>query len=199
MPDAMLAGLPRLVRAGDEIAWRGQAFLAMGVAVAVYWVASWLLDATTHPIETLVAVPIVAAPTLALAGLTSSRLVREGLAATRRPPRLAVYETRADARERHARFTLIVLLGAVLLLVFDRLTGGGVMSGLVAGAFCSLGVVDLREAGRWRAAERDRSARLYLLVRPNALVARWGRTEVYEVLGSDSDRKPRDPVGLELP
>ena len=68
---------------------------------------------------------------------------------------------------------------------------GGVMAGLLAGLFGTAGAVDWLESRRWRAAERDRDARLYLLIGPNALVARFGRTQVYEAPRRDADRGAR--------
>jgi hypothetical protein len=122
--------------------------------------------------------------------------VREGLRETLPPPRLSVYETVADGRERRARFGGIVLLGAVVLLVFDRVTNGdGTMAGLLTGLFVAAGAVDLGEARRWRGAERDRDARLYVLIRANAMVARFGRAEIYEERRPDQDRRP-DPVAF---
>ncbi len=194
MPDVMLAGLPRLVRIAEEMRWRGQAGVAIGMAVAAYWLTQWLLEADTRPLETGLSLLVVSVLTAGVAGLSSAGRVREALGATRPPPRLAVYETHADGRERRVRFTGIVLLGAVVLLVFDRATGGGgVMAGLLAGLFGTAGAVDWLESRRWRAAERDRHARLYLLINPNAMVARFGRTQVYEAPRRDADREP-DPV-----
>jgi hypothetical protein len=192
----MLAGLPRLVRVAEEIRWRGQASLSLGVAVAAYWAMSWLLGDPVDPIRGGISAAAVAALTLALCGLSSASRVREGLRETLPPPRLSVYETVADGRERRARFGGIVLLGAVVLLVFDRVTNGdGTMAGLLTGLFIAAGAVDLGEARRWRTAERDRDARLYVLIRANAMVARFGRAEIYEERRPDPDRRP-DPVAF---
>jgi hypothetical protein len=198
MPDAMLAGLPRLVRVAEEMRWRGGAGVAIALAVAAYWLTQWLLDADVRGLETLVSLLAVSVLTAGVAGLASAGRMRDALRETRPPPRLAVYETQADGRERHARFTGIVLLGAVVLLVFDRVTGGGgVMAGLLAGLFGTAGVVDRWEARRWLAAERARDSRLYLLIRPNAMVAKFGRSEVYEAPRRDPDREP-DPIAFGL-
>ena len=114
------------------------------------------------------------------------------------PPRVAVYETFADARERRARLAGILLLAAVVLLIFDRLTGGeGTMAGLTVGFFASIGITDLFEARRWLEAERARRVRLLVVVRPNAMVASYGPTEVYEVPRADADRD-EEPVGSGL-
>jgi hypothetical protein len=196
MPDAMLAGLPRLVRVAEEMRWRGGAGVAIALAVVAYWLTQWLLDADVRGLETLVSLLAVSVLTAGFAGLASTGRMRDALRETRPPPRLAVYETQADGRERRARFTGIILLGAVVLLVFDRVTGGGgVMAGLLAGLFGTAGVVDWWEARRWLAAERERDARLYLLIRPNALVAKFGRTDVYEAPRRDPDREP-DPIAF---
>jgi hypothetical protein len=196
MPDAMLAGLPRLVRIAEEVRWRGGAGVAIAFAVSAYWLAQWLLDVDVRVLESLLSLLAVSVLTAGVGGLASTGRMREALRDTRPPPRLAVYETQADGRERRARFTGIVLFGAVVLLVFDRVTGGGgVMAGLLAGLFGTAGVLDRWEARRWLAAERERDARLYLLIRPNALVARFGRTEVYEAPRRDSDRHP-DPISF---
>jgi hypothetical protein len=198
MPDAMLAGLPRLVRVGEELRWRGQTAATIGAAMVAYWTTAWLLDQSLRPLETLISALVVAILTGLTAGLASGRRVPEALEETKPPPRLSVYETHADGRERRARAAGIVLLGVVVLLVFDRVTdGGGVMAGLLAGFFGASGIVDWREARRWVAAERERDARLYLLIRANALVARFGRTEIYEVRRSDRERD-RDPLELGL-
>jgi hypothetical protein len=194
LPDVMLAGLPRLVRVAEEMRWRGQAGVTIAMAVVAYWLTQWLLDAEPRPLETAISLLAVSALTAGVAGLSSSNRLREALRTTRPPPRLTVYETQADGRERRVRFTGILLLGAVVLLVFDRVTdGGGVMAGLLAGVFGTAGAVDWFESRRWRAAELARDARLYLLIRPNAMVARFGRTEVYEEPRRDADREPREP------
>lgn len=185
----MLAGLPRLVRASAEVRFRGQTALLIGVAVAAFWVASWLLDLPVDPVRTLLA----ACTTLVLgglaAGLASTRRLRLGLEETLPPPRRVVYETVADGRERRARLTGIVLLGIMILLVFDRFTdGGGIMAGLVTGLFVGVGTAEALEGRRWHQAERARSARLYLLVKARALMAPYGVVDVYEVPSEDPDR-----------
>jgi hypothetical protein len=63
------------------------------------------------------------------------------------------------------------------------------MAGLIVGLFAVAGIVDLFEGRRWGEAEDARRARLYVMVRPNALVASFGRIEIYEVPRPDSDRR----------
>jgi hypothetical protein len=134
---------------------------------------------------------IVLAGTAVLAAvpalLSTRRRVPEALAATRRPPP-ALYETRADARDRRSKLVLLVLFAVAALLVVDRVVdGGGAIAGLVVGLFAVLGGVDLHEARRWRAAERERGTRLYILIPVRAMAGRYGRVEVYEAPG-DGDR-----------
>lgn len=190
MPQTALAGLPRLVRVAGEVRWRGQCALGMAVAVAGFWTASWLLDQGMRATETLLAAGAIGLPTAAVSLAAGPRRVRESLRRSLPPPRAALHETLADARERRTRLAGIVLTGVLVLLVFDQATGGGgVMSGLVVGLFGALGASDVREAARWDVAEREREARLYVLVRPHALLPRMGAVEVYE--GPRGDRRMR--------
>lgn len=196
MPDTALAGLPRLVRASDEVRWRGGGAAALAVAVAAYWTMAWLLDQPTDALRTGLSFAVALLGSSAAAAVTSGRRLREGLAQTLPPPRLSVYETRADARERRVRLTGIVVTGALVLLAFDRVTdGGGGMAGLLAGLFLGVGAVDRLESRRWDAAERTRRARLYMLVRPPAMVARFGVTEIYEVTRDDGAERDRAGAG----
>jgi hypothetical protein len=173
MPESALAGLPRLVRIAPELRFRGQAAGGIAVATAGYWAFA------------------VALPTLAVSGLPSGERVREALRRTLPPPRAALHETPADGRERRTRLAGIVVTGVMVLLMFDVLTdGGGVMAGLIAGLFGALGTVDWIDARRWERAERVREARLFLLVRPHALSARFGAAQVYEL------SRPRRPEPL---
>jgi hypothetical protein len=82
MPDAMLAGLPRLVRVAGEIRWRGQASVAVAVGVAGYWLLQWLLDEPVKPLETLISAAAVGLITALLTMVTSVNRVREGLRET---------------------------------------------------------------------------------------------------------------------
>jgi hypothetical protein len=191
----MLAGLPRLVRVADEVRARGQATLSVGAAVGAYWVCVWLLDEPVAPLRTLVSLLVAGLPASLLASMGSGRRLAAASGDLLAPPRLAVYETIADGRERRARLGGILLLAAVVLLIFDRLTeGGGTMAGLTIGFFSGIGIVDLMEARRWLEAERARAARLYVIVRPHAMVASYGPTEVYEVPRADADLR-EEPVG----
>jgi hypothetical protein len=197
----MLAGLPRLVRVADEVRARGQAMLSVGAAMAAYWVGLWLLDLPVDPLRTLVSMLVAGLPTSLLAAAGSGRRLAKAQGDVRAPPRLAVYETFADGRERRARLAGILLLAAVVLLVFDRLTeGGGTMAGLTVGFFTSIGLMDIMEARRWAGVERTRAVRLYTLVRPHAMVASYGQMELFEVprAESDPDEEPVGATGFEL-
>jgi hypothetical protein len=190
MQDTALAGLPRLVRVADEVRLRGQTLVAIAAAVALFWLMSWLLDQPVDAVRTALNLAIAAAVAAVPATVVSGRRLREGLAHTMPPPRLSVHETRAQSRERRTRLSGVLALAVVLLLVFDRAAAGeGRMAGLVAGLFAVVGAVDWREARRWEAAERSRQSLLYVLVRPNALVAPFGVTEVFEVPRLETDRE----------
>ncbi|MEW6583021.1 MAG: hypothetical protein AB1416_09700 [Actinomycetota bacterium] len=195
MPHTALAGLPRLVRVADEVRLRGLGLVTLAAAVAAYWLLAWLLDEPVDATVTWLNFGGVVLPVAVVAALVSRRRVREGLATARRPPRMSVHETRADARERHTRLAGMLILGVVVLLVFDRATdGGGRMAGLVAGLFLALGVVDMLERRRWDRAEHVRGSRLYVLVRPRALMSPFGVTEVYEIVRSDDRDRPEVDV-----
>ena len=186
MPEATLADLPRLVRIENEVRWRGQAALSIVAAVALYWIVAWYLDAPFQVPETMLVTLIVALLSATVAGLASARRVREALQETDPPPSAALIETRADAGERRSRVFVMVLFAVSVLLIADRVVGGGgVIAGVVAGLLLVVGIVDVLEANRWRAAELSRMARLYLLLPPNALAGRYGRLEAYE--------RPRPP------
>lgn len=200
MADAAFAGLPRLVRSSDELRWRGGAAIALAVAVAAYWTLDWLLDQPVEAGRTGLSFAVALIGATTVASVNSGRRLREGLAATLPPPRLSVYETRADARERRVRLTGIVVTGALVLLVFDRVTGGGGgMAGLLAGLFAGVGGVDRLEARRWAQAARARRAQLYLMVRPPAMVASFGLTQVYEASRGDDIEPVGRAGGLGIP
>ena len=189
MPESALAGLPRLVRVATELRFRGQAALGIAVATAGFWSASWLLNEPLRPLETLLALLAIGLPTLLVSFLTGGRRVDEALRRTLPPPRASIHETHADARDRRTRLAGIVLTGVIVLLMFDILTeGGGIMAGLVVGLFGGLGLVDRIESERWERAEREREARLYLLIRPHALSTRFGTAQVYELRRPSRDR-----------
>ena len=189
MPESALAGLPRLVRVATELRFRGQAALGIAVATAGFWTFSWLLNEPLRPLETLLALLAIGLPTLLVSFLTGGRRVDEALRRTLPPPRASIHETHADARDRRTRLAGIVLTGVIVLLMFDILTeGGGIMAGLVVGLFGGLGLVDRIESERWERAEREREARLYLLIRPHALSTRFGTAQVYELRRPSRDR-----------
>jgi hypothetical protein len=79
------------------------------------------------------------------------------------------------------RLAAVVLTGIVVLLLFDRFTGGGgVMAGLLAGLLSAFGAVEWAQSRAWEAAERERDSRLYALIRPDALMPRLGELQVFE-------------------
>lgn len=180
-PDTVLAGLPRVVRVADESRWRGQSAVATALVLGAFWGFTWLLGEPVEVLRTTVSFGAVLTPTLLVAGLASGRRVAANLAHTRRPPVTAVHETAAASRDRRMRLATVVLFGIIALLIFDRFTdGGGVMAGLVAGLMLGVGTVDWREARMWRQAERERDSRLFVLVRPGALMPTIAAAEVFE-------------------
>jgi len=196
--DAALAGLPRLVRVVEEVRMRGVAALGIGTAAAGWWMLAYLIDQDVSVLKTLVAGGAVGVVTLVIAAVASSRRL-SGAGEVRRPPSNAVYETIADGRERRVRLAGIVVFGVIVLLAFDRLTGGdGEMAGLVAGLFLPVGAVDVLEARSWAALERMRedSMGLYVLVRPQALMASMARHEVYERPRGDRQESLPSPFDL---
>jgi peptidoglycan/LPS O-acetylase OafA/YrhL len=193
MHHTTLADLPRLVRVAEEVRLRGQAAISVALAVVAYWLLAWLLDESVDAAWTGIHLAVMAVLAGSLAAIVSVRRLREGLAASRRPPRPSVHETRADGRDRRTKLAGLVVLGVVLLLAFDRSTDGeGRMAGLIVGLLLAVGVVDWIEARRWQAAERARGSLLYVLVRANALVSPFGVTDVYEVVRTDDDHERRD-------
>jgi heme A synthase len=195
--DAALAGLPRLVRAFDEVRVRGTAAVGIGVAAAGWWMIVWLLDQPVSALRTLLGAAAVGVPTLLLAARASARRL-DAASRVGPPPRPSLYETAADARERRTRLAGIVVLGVIVLVMFDRLTGGGgEMAGLVAGLFIATGIVDLMEARTWERLEREHPGGLYMLVRPHALMAHMGAGEVYERPRGDRVDEP-EPSPFDL-
>jgi hypothetical protein len=182
MADALLAGLPRIVRAADEIRLRGLLTLAIGFAAAVWWTMQWLLDQPVDATRTWLVAIVVCALAGILVVLNVPWRIRDGLKETRRPSMRVVYETRADATERRTRLSGAVFLTAIVALMFDALAGwGGIVAGGLVGAAVALGAGDIWESGRWAAAERDRDSDLYVTVGGRALVASYGRPVIYEV------------------
>lgn len=201
-PESVLAGLPRLVRVGEETRWRGQSAVATAIVVAAFWLITWLIGEPVREGATLLAAAAVALPTLAITMFSAPRRIREGLATATPPPRASVHETVASARERRLRLAGIVLTGIIALLIFDRFTGGGgIMAGLVAGLLGGLGAAEWAEAGRWEEAERERESRVYALIRPDALSPRLGAARLHEAPrpGSERDRAMEpSPFDLEI-
>lgn len=191
MSNADLAGLPRLVRAAEELRWRGTAAAGMAVAAAGFWLATWLLGQSVEVLWTVLGAAAVGIPAAVALAATAPRRVDRALDDTRPPPRASLYETPAAARERRTKLAGIALTGVIVLMAFDRLTdGGGLMAGLVAGLAGALGAADLRDAGRFKAGEDARGARLFLMLRATALSARFGASQVYEEPQSGGRRLP---------
>ncbi len=182
MPDALLAGLPRIARVAEEVRLRGVLALAAGAAAAAWWTIQWLLDQPVEPGRTW-ALALLTAVLAAVSGaINVPRRLREGLRNPRFPSPRVVYETRADGRDRRIRLSGAVFLSTIVILIFDQLADwGGVTAGVIVGTAAGLGVADLIEARRWARAERERDADLFVRVGPRALVAGFGRVEVYEV------------------
>ncbi len=191
MAEGGLAGLPRLVRTGDEARWRGGVALATAVAVAGYWATAWLLEQPVEPVRAGASALLVLVPTLALAVPAGRRRVVASCVQARPVPRACVYETRAAARERRSKLLAVVLTGIVALMVFDQVTGGGgVMAGLLAGVLVGIGVADLVESRTWRRAERSRETRIFALIRHDAMTIGFGPLTVFE----DEPPLTRDPI-----
>lgn len=198
MADAALAGLPRIVRAHDEVRWRGQVLTTLGLASLSYWLILWLAGG---PVQGLPAGIVGAAAfvlALGLGAATSRRRVAHGLL-TLRPPRGVVHETPADARERRVRAATIMFLGVGVLILLDTLVSNiGATSALVAGAGVGAGIIDRLEARRWERAEDDRDLRIFLMLRPNALIASMGVQDAY-ALPKARGARDDEPGGTQDP
>lgn len=158
---------------------------ALGLASACFWTVVWLVDGPARPLEAGIVFVAALVTSLTVAGVTSRRRFANALATVKRPG-VMVHETRADARERHVRAATVILLGAAVLLVFDTLVSEvGATAALLAGTGIGIGIVDRLEARRWSRAEGERSSRLFLMLRPSALLVRFGSPEVYELPRGD--------------
>jgi hypothetical protein len=187
LADTALAGLPRIVRAGAEVRWRGQVLVYVGTASACFWAIVWLVEGPVRPLEAGIVFAAALLMALALGGITSRRRLAHGMQSLRRP-RSVVHETLADSRERRVRASTTIFLGAAVLLVLDTALGQvGATAALLAGAGVGAGVVDLREARRWDRAEDERRSRIYLMLRPTALLVRLGVQDAYELPRPDRD------------
>lgn len=177
----MLAGLPRLVRVRDEVRMRGIAALGVGVATAGWWMLAWLLAEGVSGLRFVLAAVGIGIPALIGALVVSRRRMRAS-ARLLPPPRNAVYETMADARDRRTRLSGVVLFGVIILMVFDHFShGGGEMAGMVAGLFIPFGAVDLRESQYWSRLETElNDTRLYVLVSARAMTAPFTPDAVFE-------------------
>ena len=188
MADTVLAGLPRLVRVRDEVRMRGIAAVGIGAATVGWWMLAWLLDEGVDGLRFVAAVAVIGVPSVIAAWLISRRRVRVG-GEFQPPPRHAVYETIADARERRTRLAGVVLFGVIILMIFDHFShGAGEMAGLVAGLFIPFGIFDIRESHHWTALEREHhDTRLYVLMRAHAMMAPFSPDAVYERPRSDAE------------
>jgi hypothetical protein len=196
MADAALAGLPRIVRADDEIRWRGQVLTSLGLAALSYWIILWLLDGPVDPRFAGVVAGAALLLALGLGAITSRRRFAHAML-TLRPPRSVVHETLADARERRVRAATIMFLGVGTLLLLDTLVSEvGATAALVAGAGIGMGIIDRLEARRWVQAEDERDSRIFVMIRPNALIAGMGANDAYQLPRS---RSSGDEPGDELP
>lgn len=194
MADAALAGLPRIVRAHDEVRWRGQVLTTLGMASLSFWLILWLAAGPVQALPSAIVGAAALVLALVLGAVTSRRRVAHGLL-TLRPPRAMVHETIADARERRVRAATIMFLGAAVLILLDTLVSDiGATSALVAGAGVGAGIIDRREARRWEDAEDQRDLRIFVLLRPGALIAGMGVQDAYALPRA---RAPRDddPTG----
>ncbi len=192
MADALLAGLPRIIRAADEVRLRGLLALALAFAAAAWWTIQWLLDQPVDPERTWSIALIVAVLGGIIGAFNAPWRLREGLRETRRPNVRVVYETRADGAERRTRLSGAVFLTVIVVVTIDALAGwGGVVAGVVIGATLVAGLCDLWESRRWAAEERERDADLYVAISGNALVAGYGRPVIYEVTTPPPDMRDR--------
>jgi hypothetical protein len=199
-PDTVLAGLPRVVRVADETRWRGHSAVATALVLAVFWSMTWLLGEPVERVRTPAGFLAVLAPTLLVSLLNSRRRVGDALGRTLPTPRSVVHETAAASRDRRMRLATVILFGIIVLLLFDRFTGGGgMMAGLIAGLMLGVGIADWRESGMWREAERARDARLFALVRPRALTPALAPSDIFEApntgIGGPLEM-PSDPADL---
>ena len=187
MADSVLAGLPRLVRVRDEVRMRGIAALGIGAATAGWWMLAWLLNEGVDGLRFVIALAVIGIPSVAAAWLVSRRRLHL-VGDFRAPPRNAVYETIAAARERRTRLAGIVLFGVIILMIFDHFShGAGEMAGLVAGLFVPFGSFDIRESQHWAALEHEHhDTRLYVLMKAHAMMAPFSPDAVYERPRSDA-------------
>jgi hypothetical protein len=186
--DTVLAGLPRLVRVRDEVRMRGIAALGIGAATVGWWMLAWLLGEGVDGLRFGLAAIGIGIPALIAAWLISRRRLRVARE-FQAPPRNAVYETIAAARDRRTRLSGVVLFGVIILMIFDHFShGAGEMAGLVAGLFIPLGAIDVRESHQWSALEREHhDTRLYVLVPAHAMMAPFSPDAVYERPRSDAE------------
>lgn len=182
MADALLAGLPRIVRASEEIRLRGILALAVGIAAAAWWAIQWLLDQPVDAGRTWLFSLAVLVLGVAAGLANVRRRVREGLLSPRSPNARVVYETRADGKLRRLKYSGAVFLTVMMVLMFDALARwNGVTAGIAAAIGIAAGLADLVEARSWRRAEAERQRELLVLVGANALVASYGRAQLFEV------------------
>jgi hypothetical protein len=176
------------VRVRDEVRMRGIAALGIGAATVGWWMLAWLLGEGVDGLRFGLAAIGIGIPALIAAWLISRRRLRVARE-FQAPPRNAVYETIAAARDRRTRLSGVVLFGVIILMIFDHFShGAGEMAGLVAGLFIPLGAIDVRESHQWSALEREHhDTRLYVLVPAHAMMAPFSPDAVYERPRSDAE------------
>jgi len=198
MADAALAGLPRIVRADDEIRWRGQVLTSLGLASLSYWIILWLLEGPVDPVFAGIVFGAALLFAFVLGAVTSRRRFAHAML-TLRPPRSMVHETVANSRDRRVRAAAMMFLGVGILLLLDTVVSDvGATAALVAGAGIGAGIIDRLEARRWAQAEDERESRIFLLLRPNALIARMGAQDAYELPRGRRDDEPPEFPGTYL-
>ena len=165
-----------------------------------WWLLEWLVGQPIDVSRSLVGLAISGCPSLAAAIVVARRRLEEGVGPNPTPPRRSIYETLADARQRHARAAMFVMLGVVTLLVFDRTNHGqGSMAGLVVGLFGALGIVHMVESNRWERIERERRVRLYELIAPRVLWGSLAPGTVYSVPEADPPDDDGERTLIPLP
>ncbi len=154
---------------------------SLGLASLSYWIILWLVEGPVDPVFAGIVFAAALLFALVLGGITSRRRFAHAML-TLRPPRSVVHETLADARERRVRAATIMFLGVGILLLLDTVVSDvGATAALVAGAGIGAGIIDRLEARRWERAEDERESRIFLMLRPNALIARMGMQDAYEL------------------
>jgi hypothetical protein len=198
--ETVFSGLPRLVRVSYEVRRRGAWALCTAGVVVAWWLASWLVGQEVDLSKTLVGLAVAGTSSSVCTALLGRARLASSPGPNPAPPRRAIYETLADARQRHARAAMFVVLGVMTALLLDQtLQAGGTMAGLVIGLFGGLGVVHFVESNRWERAERERRVRLYELIAPRVLWGSLGPGTVYEVPEADPPEDDGEHKLIPLP